>query len=55
MAHGNALTRVETHVDGIINPLTASGTILANGVKASVYPEWIAAHMLSSKVRMACG
>ena len=35
---------------GIINPLTASGTILANGVVASVYPEWISKHMLSSKL-----
>ena len=35
---------------GIINPLTASGTILANGVVASVYPEWISTHMLSSKL-----
>ena len=50
LSNGAAVERVTTTTDGIINPLTTAGTILANGVIASVYPEWIAAHMLSTKV-----
>jgi len=43
--------RVTESYGGIINPLTASGKILAQGgVLASTYPEWIADYMLSTYV-----
>ena len=50
LSNGGEVTRVTAGVDAIINPLTTSGTILANGVVASVYPEWIAEHMLGTKL-----
>jgi len=50
LSNGRTVERVTDARSGIINPLTASGTILANGVVASVYPEWISTHMLSSKL-----
>jgi len=50
LSNGNAISRVTATRDGIVNPLTTAGTILANGVVASCYPEWIASHMLSSQV-----
>jgi len=38
---------------GIINPLTVSGEILADGVLSSVYPEWIAGYMLGRSTASA--
>ena len=43
------------HVDGIVNPITSTGTVLAAGptgppVLASVYAEWIAKYMLGVTV-----
>jgi len=47
------VTAVSRAYDGVVNPITVAGTILAAAaegkpVLASVYPEWIASHMLSS-------
>ena len=35
---------------GVINPITVSGRILANGLPAASHPEWIAQWMLTSHV-----
>jgi len=44
---GNSKVSVVTRTSGgIINPLTTSGKIIADGVLASTYPEWIAGYML---------
>lgn len=40
------MSRVTSSIGGIINPLTTSGMIMADGVLASTYPEWIAGFML---------
>jgi len=50
LSNGAIVHSVSATTQGIINPLTSTGTILADGVLASVYPEWIASHMLSSTV-----
>jgi len=42
------VARVSRSTGKIINPLTASGKIEANGVLAATYPEWIAHWMLDS-------
>jgi len=44
------VSRVTATSGEIINPLTISGKIIADGVLASTYPEWIASYMLSSSV-----
>merc|ERR1712110_1184985 len=44
----STVSRVSSSYGGIINPLTASGKIMASGLPASTYPEWIADYMLSS-------
>jgi len=41
------VSRVTKSVGGIINPLTTSGKISAEGVLASTYPEWIAGFAMS--------
>lgn len=50
LSNGYAALGVTAARDGIVNPLTTTGTILANGLLASCYPEWIAGHMLSTSV-----
>lgn len=50
---GSKVTSVQSAPQGVVNPLTLSGHILAAAasgapVAASVYPEWIAAFMLRS-------
>lgn len=49
LSDGTIVQRVTSSTDGIINPLTTTGTILANGIVASTYPEWVAAQMLSAR------
>jgi len=41
------VTKVTRSIGGIINPLTTSGKINADGVLATTYPEWIAPFALS--------
>jgi len=53
LSGGAEVLRVSAAAAGVINPITAAGTILAAGkeggaVLASSYPEWIADFMLSS-------
>jgi len=40
------VARVTPTTGGVINPLTASGKIMADGILATTYPEWIAGYML---------
>lgn len=49
LSNGATVQRVTGAVDGIINPLTTTGTILANGIVASTYPEWVADHFLAAQ------
>lgn len=58
LSNGQAVRRVERKVEGVINPLTTSGQILAadvigQPVIASTYPEWVASYMLNSYVPLA--
>lgn len=46
---------VSSSAGGIINPLTTSGKIMANGVLATTYPEWIAAWALAYPVHLTAG
>jgi len=50
-AEGTAVVTRASHSTGaVINPITASGKIIANGVVAATYPEWIAEWMFTSYV-----
>jgi len=48
--NGATVQSVSATSSGIVNPLTTAGTLLTNGVLSSTYPEWIAPHMLNSKL-----
>merc|ERR1719253_1858612 len=51
---GNSeVSRVTPTTGDIINPLTTSGKIMADGVLASTYPEWIASYMLGRSTALA--
>jgi len=51
---GNSeVTRVTASTGSIINPLTTSGMIMADGVLASTYPEWIASYMIGRSTASA--
>jgi len=51
----SVVSRVSHSAGGIINPLTTSGTIVADGVLASTYPEWIAGWALAYPVHLTAG
>jgi len=51
---GNStVRRVSVTTGAIVNPLTTSGLIMADGVLASTYPEWIAPYMLGRSTASA--
>ena len=52
LADGTAavVERVATAHGAVVNPVTASGTIVADGVVAATHPEWSAGFMLASGV-----